>query len=302
MKFGKLLNIEGVHFELPPSHPLNAKTLPGKAAQSPSIQVGCSVWSEKGYKGRIFPQKTPQRLFLEEYSKQLPTVELNGTHYYLPRPEVVESWKAAVPDGFRFCPKVPQFISHRRNMLGNPDMIEQFLLRMLALDDHLGISFLQLPPYFGPERLPQLTALLEYLPEDFELAIEFRHPAWFSDPVAQDEVFALMEACGKHAVIADVGGRRDALHMRLSSQKLLLRFNGHNLHPSDYARLDVWALQLQSWIKQGLQEVFVFMHQPEQGYGADLARYFIRKMNELNSLALPEPAWYGAAETEKLKI
>lgn len=295
MKFGKLLNVEGVEFKLPHPHPINRKILPAKPAEPTKVKVhvGCSVWTERGYKGKIIPPKTPQRLFLEEYGKQLPTVEMNGTHYYLPRNEIVQGWKEAVPDGFRFCPKVPQFISHRRDMLANGEMTEAFLLLMLSLEDHLGPCILQMPPYFGPERLPQLAAFLEYMPKDFEMALELRHPAWFADPVAQDEVFALMEACGVHAVIADVGGRRDALHMRLSSRKLLLRFNGHNLHPSDYQRLDDWALQLQQWLSAGLEEVYVFMHQPEQGYGADLAHYFIQKMNALNKLALKEPVWYG---------
>ncbi len=306
MKFGKLENIEGVDFRMAPSHPINQKILPGKAAATPRVQprvhVGCSVWAEKGYKGRIFPPKTPQRSFLAEYAKQLPTVELNGMHYYLPRPEVVESWKAAVQEGFLFCPKVPQFISHRRYMLGNPEMTDEFLLRLAALEGFLGPCILQLPPYFGPERLPQLEELLTFMPDDVELALELRHPAWFADPVAQDEVFALMEACGVHPVVADVVGRRDAQHMRLSSRKLLIRFNGHNLHPTDYERLDAWALQLQQWLEQGLEEVFIFMHQSEQGYGADLARYFIRKMNALNPyLRLKEPVWYGdSAAQERL--
>lgn len=293
MKFGKLEHIDGLSFLLPPTHPTSAKVLPGVPAAQLQLRIGCSVWSEKGYKARIFPPKTSQKQFLTAYGKQLSTVELNGTHYYLPRPEVVESWKSAVPDGFLFCPKVPQFISHRKDMLGNPEMIEQFLLRMLALEDHLGISFMQLPPYFGPDRLPQLAALLEYLPKDFQLALELRHPAWFTDPVAQDELFALMEACGVHPVIADVTGRRDVLHMRLSTTKVLIRFNGCNLHPSDFQRLDAWAGRLQEWVDAGLQEVHFFMHQSEQGYGADLALYLIRKLNENAALALPEPVWYG---------
>lgn len=262
-------------------------------AEAPQLRIGCSVWSEKGYKGRILPPKTPQKRFLEAYAQQLPTVELNGTHYYLPRPEVVTSWVAAVPEGFLFCPKVPQFITHRRNMLGNPEMIDQFILRLVALGDHLGPCIMQMPPYFGPDRLPELASLLEALPGDIEMALELRHPAWFADAGAQDEVFALMEACGVHAVISDVGGRRDALHMRLSSRKLLVRFNGHNLHPTDYTRLDAWALQLQAWLEGGLEEVFFFMHQPEQGLGADLARYFIQKLNQQTGMSIPQPHWYG---------
>jgi uncharacterized protein YecE (DUF72 family) len=300
MKFGRLESLEGTVFHLPPSHPLTQKVLPGMPAEAPRVRIGCSVWSEKGYKGRLYPARTPQSRYLEAYARQLPTVELNGTHYYLPRPEVVAAWVAAVPPGFLFCPKVPQFISHRRNMLGNPEMIEQFILRLAALEAHLGPCILQMPPYFGPGRLPELALLLEALPRDLEMALELRHPAWFVDDGAQDELFALMEACGLHAVISDVGARRDVLHMRLSSRKVLVRFNGHNLHPSDYKRLDAWALQLQQWLEAGLEEVFFFMHQPEQGLGADLARYFIHKLNTDMGLGLPEPQWYG--EDQQLSL
>ncbi|WP_040395998.1 DUF72 domain-containing protein [Cesiribacter andamanensis] len=300
MKFGRLDSPEGHAFNLPPSHPLTSKVLPGRPALLPRVHIGCSVWSEKGYKGRIFPPRTPQGRFLETYARQLPTVELNGTHYYLPRPEVVASWMAAVPEGFLFCPKVPQFITHRRNMLGNPEMIEQFILRLAAMEGHLGPCIMQMPPYFGPDRLDELARLLEALPQDIAMALEVRHPAWFADTAAQDELFALMEASGTHAILSDVGGRRDALHMRLSSRKVLVRFNGHNLHPTDYHRLNAWALQLQEWMEEGLEEVFFFMHQPEQGLGADLARYFIRTLNARLGLGLPEPIWYG--EQQQLSL
>jgi uncharacterized protein YecE (DUF72 family) len=293
MKFGRLDTIEGVDFRLPAPHPATAQVLAAaRSDRKPEVFIGCSVWSQRGYVGRAFPPKTPQRAYLEAFGKAFTTVELNSTHYSIPRSEQVIKWREAVPSGFRFMPKVPQYISHRREPLTNPDALDMFIVRMTELEDRLGPILLQLPHHFGAEHLPQIEKFFAYWPEDMPLALEVRHADLLKAGSAQDELFSLMQAYGVQAVMSDVAGRRDALHMRLSTPHLLLRFNGHNLHPSDYQRLDAWVLRLSEWLKNGLQSLYVYMHQPEQGLNADTARYFIQQLNAHTGLQVAEPVWY----------
>jgi uncharacterized protein YecE (DUF72 family) len=89
-------------------------------------------------------------------------------------------------------------------------------------------------------------------------------------------------------VMTDVAGRRDVLHMSLTSSAAMIRFTGNELHPSDFARLDAWAERLAGWFEAGLSELYFFMHQPEESTAPAIANYFIRKLNALCGFELEE--------------
>jgi uncharacterized protein YecE (DUF72 family) len=182
-------------------------------------------------------------------------------------------------------------------MTGNPEAIDRFLDTVLGLGNKLGISFLQLPPYFSPDRCDDLVELLEYLPHDFRTTVEFRHPDWFTDPYLMDDIFSYLEERQIPVVISDVAGRRDVLHQRLSTPVLFLRFNGHNLHPTDYTRIDAWIERIGEWMEAGLKEVYIFVHEPEQHLNADLAVYLINALNKRCHAGIPVPVWYQDKQT-----
>src|SRR5688500_12367560 len=46
MDFGRLDNVDGVKFKLPPDHPMTASVLGGKQRKQTQIFVGCPAWSE----------------------------------------------------------------------------------------------------------------------------------------------------------------------------------------------------------------------------------------------------------------
>ncbi|MFA0962086.1 DUF72 domain-containing protein [Roseivirga sp. BDSF3-8] len=297
MKFGRLENIEEVDWHLPETHPATPDILRQQGAAPVTYYIGCSVWSVKGYVGKVFPPRTPGSKYLQAYGKQFYTVEANSTHYNIPTLDTIHKWRDSVQDGFKFCPKFPQFISHRRQMVGNPEAIDRFLRHILALGDKLGTSFLQLPPYFSGDRADDLIQLLEYLPRDFKLALEFRHPQWFQDTTLMDDMFSYLTERHISAVISDVAGRRDVLHQRLTTPLLFLRFNGHNLHPTDYSRIDAWVKRISQWVEEGLKEVYIFVHEPEQHLNADLALYLIESLNKQCDAEIPVPHWYENQQT-----
>src|SRR3954469_7884846 len=65
--------------------------------------VGISGWRYEPWRGVFYPPGLAQHRELEYASRQLPTIEINGTHYSLQRPECFDAWRAATPPGFVFA-------------------------------------------------------------------------------------------------------------------------------------------------------------------------------------------------------
>src|SRR3982750_2661878 len=52
-----------------------------------AVIIGTSGWQYRDWRGRFYPAKLPQRLWLEHYVGHFETVEVNNTFYRLPAPE-----------------------------------------------------------------------------------------------------------------------------------------------------------------------------------------------------------------------
>jgi uncharacterized protein YecE (DUF72 family) len=81
-------------------------------------------------------------------------------------------------------------------------------------------------------------------------------------------------------VLTDVAGRRDVLHMRLTSPSAMIRFVGNSLHPTDYTRIDDWVERLKMWFDSGLKQLYFFVHEPDNITSPELATYFINQLNK----------------------
>lgn len=291
MDFGKLKDISEVDFNLPPDAARNTSVLKdGVKRGNARIFIGSARWAEKSLLGKIYPPGTPQKDYLYHYARQFNTVEMNTTHYRIPTREMVIQWKEKVSEGFRFCPKAPQSISHSPNFGESIQATSLFLESLYAFGEHLGMPFMQLPPTFQPHRDGRkLFRYLENWPQDLPLALEFRHPEWFSDKKITNRAFDLLQKFGLSTVITDTAGRRDVVHMQITSPKQAVRFVGNSLHPTDYQRLDVWVERIGQWLDDGLQELYFFVHQPEEHLCVDLAIYLIRQMNNRLGLDLQAP-------------
>ncbi|MCB0578661.1 MAG: DUF72 domain-containing protein [Phaeodactylibacter sp.] len=282
MKFGKLPDISGVDFSLPPDSPENSRLLAGLPEREgpPLLHIGCTGWSMKEWVGRVYPRGTKAKDYLRAYSRQFNTIELNTTHYRIPDAATVGKWYEESAPDFRFCPKVPQSISHSRNLGLGTELIPSFCEAVLGLREKLGCCFMQMPPYFDTRRLPQLEKFLKALPGELPLAVELRHESWFSGPKSGEAAFSMFQEHRAAAVITDVAGRRDVLHMRLTSGAALVRFVGNGLHPTDYHRVDEWVQRLAGWFEKGLREVFFFPHEPDNLLAPELAAYVLEKARE----------------------
>ena len=67
-----------------------------------SARIGCSGWNYADWRGGFYPQREPQRRWLQIYAAHFDTVEVNATFYRLPAAATVRTWSEQTPDDFRF--------------------------------------------------------------------------------------------------------------------------------------------------------------------------------------------------------
>ena len=292
MKFGKLADISTVDFSLPSDHPQTLQVLERASGKGAPVYFGCPAWGCKEWVGKIYPPKAKQADFLNHYARQFNTIELNTTHYRIPTTSIVERWMDKVNEQFKFCPKIPQSISHFGGIIKNSDhLVDDFALAINEMGERLGICFMQLPPNFSPKQGSALITFIEKFP--MPLSIEFRHPDWFLGGDEAEKVFEAMERLQVATVITDVAGRRDVCHMRLTSSVAVIRFVGNDLHPTDFPRLDTWMERLADWREKGLEEVYFFLHEPDDVHCPELAQEFIAKANKCMNLGLKKIRFYN---------
>ena len=252
------------------------------------FHLGCPAWGAKAWIGKVYPKGTPAADFLHHYSKQFSTIELNTTHYRIPDTATILKWRDSTQESFRFCPKFPQAVSHGKGLSLTQAVTNEFVTQIMKLENRLGMSFLQLPPHFAPRDLPELRKFLSFLPADFQLAVEVRHPAFFIDHQLIPPLFDLLSSTETSAVIVDVAGRRDVLHLSLPTNRCMIRFIGNDLHPSDNLRIQDWSKRVVSWQKLGLQEMYFFMHQPDDILAPEAVRQVAHVFNREFELRAPQ--------------
>ena len=285
MKFGGVDNADGLDLSLPKDHPDTKKALGGKEAKSFNVSVGCAKWNKTDLKN-FYPKGTKDELAY--YSTQFNNIELNATFYQPYGREQFAKWREKTPEGFKFFPKIPQTISHLKRLSDVRTQTEDFCHSVSALEEKLGMVFLQMHDNFKPKDYDKLEKFVLEFPKDTPLAIELRNTEWFQSEAEFDRVSELFKANNITNVLVDTAGRRDIMHMRMTSKTAFVRYVGAN-HPSDYDRLDPWIERIAEWKKNGLENLYFFVHQNHELESPLLSAYFIEKLNEKFGLKLHIP-------------
>lgn len=286
MQFGKVADPGKVDFTLPKDAPETAALLKSFKNDKPfEVYIGCAKWNRSDLKG-FYPRGTKDEL--SYYSRQFNCIELNATFYKMPDFKQVETWKNKTPDGFKFFPKITDLITHYRRLINVQEPVENFCNAVSAFEEKLGMAFMQLHDNFSPKDFDRLKAVLDNFPKDIPLAVEVRNEAWFSDRKISKAYGNLLEKLGMANIIVDTAGRRDMLHMRLTTPQAFIRYVGAN-HSSDIPRLDEWVTRISKWRKAGLQKLYFFVHQNVEKESPLLAAHFIKEMNRTFGLDLKVP-------------
>ena len=285
MKFGGVDNPGEIDFSLPDDHHDTANVL-SHGSGLKEVFVGCAKWNRQDLK-KFYPRGTKDELAY--YSSQFNSIELNATFYNHFRTEQIEKWVEKTPDNFKFFPKVHQMISHIKRLNNVEESIERYVTNIRAFGSKLGMCFLQLHDNFKPANMERLVTAVEFWPKDVPLAIELRNTEWFNDASIANEVYALFENHGVTNIVTDTAGRRDLLHMRLTTRDVFIRYVGAN-HESDYTRLDDWMHRIKAWKEQGMENLYFFVHQNLEKESPILSAQFISSLNNEFGLDLHIPA------------
>ena len=246
------------------------------------IWVGISGWTYPAWRGSFYPAGLPQRRELEHASRQMSSIEINGSFYSLQRPTSYQHWAAQTPEDFVFSVKGGRFITHMKKLAGVDTALSNFFASgMLALGAKLGPILWQLPPTL-PYHRERLEAFFRVLPRtttqaaalasghdermdgrawtvtDAERpvrhALEVRHPS-YCDP----SFLALLRQFEIAVVIADTAGKWP-LFEAVTTDFAYVRLHGdEELYVSGYsdAALDTWAQRIRAWAEES-RDVFVY--------------------------------------------
>src|SRR6202795_1416664 len=172
------------------------RTAPG------AIRIGTGGWTYEPWRGTFYPEGLPQKRELEYASRNLTSIEINGTFYGSQKPETFAKWRDEAPDGFVFSLKAPRFATNRKVLADAGGTIERFLAGgVMELKDKLGPINWQLAPTkkFDPT---DFEAFLKLLPKEAEgralrRVVEVRH-----DSVRSPDFTALVREHGVAVAIA----------------------------------------------------------------------------------------------------
>lgn len=286
MKFGQVDNPAEVDFSIPDDHVDTDRVLKNADKGQLKINIGCAKWNKADLKG-FYPRGVKDEVAY--YASQFNSIELNATFYRMFPAETFQKWHDSTPATFRFFPKFNQSISHFKRLKDVDEVVGLNIERFSLLGEKLAMPFLQLHNNFAPKDVERVYAFIENWQQyQLPLAVEFRHTNWHNDPDVAKDIYELLENNHCTNVLVDTAGRRDLMHMRLTSPRAFVRYVGAN-HRSDYSRLNAWVERIALWKEKGLNEINFFIHQNIEKESPLLSAYFIKKLNQKLGLRLNIP-------------
>jgi len=239
------------------------------------IRIGISGWRYKPWRGTFYPEGLAQRQELEYASRELNTIEINGTFYSLHRPNSFGEWYDSTPEDFQFSVKGSRFITHIRRLKDVEIPLANFFAQgLLRLQEKLGPFLWQFPPNFkfDAERMETFFAQLPRSQEEAAklgrkhdakmkgrswLKVEkdrrLRHSVEIRNESFVNEKFvALLSKYDIELVKADTVAW--PLLMDLTSEFVYCRLHGsEELYASGYSEeaLEVWAKRVETWAQGG---------------------------------------------------
>jgi uncharacterized protein YecE (DUF72 family) len=148
-----------------------------------NIQIGCSSYNNRYWKGIFYPEDLPTSKWFDYYCQHFNTYEMNGTFYKFPTVRIFENWYKKVPENFLFSVKAPKDITHFKKFADCETLLADFYnFCETGLKEKLGPILFQLPPSynFTPERLQNIINSLD---KKFQNVVEFRHKSWWNQEV-----------------------------------------------------------------------------------------------------------------------
>lgn len=220
--------------------------------QTGTIRAGMGGWTFDPWNESFYPADLPKKRQLEYASRQVRTIEVNGTYYSGFKAETYAKWAAETPDDFVFAIKGNRFVTNRKQLADAGKSMAKFFGQGLEeLGPKLGPIVWQFAPTkkFEPEDFEGFLKLLppELAGRDLRHALEVRHSS-FAVPefVALARRYAMAICYAHHhdyPEFADVTA--DFVYARLQK--------GKDDVPTAYPprEIDAWAERARAWARGG---------------------------------------------------
>lgn len=239
-----------------------------------ALRVGIAGWTYGPWRGTFYPEDLKQKEELAYASRQVNSIEINGSFYSLQQPGSYERWYEATPEDFVFSVKAPRYITHIRRLREVEGAVANFFASgVLALAEKLGPILWQFPPSlkFDAERFEEFFKMLPgdteeaarvaekhekfmkgrvYLKSDGKRvvrhAVEVRHESFKTA-----EFIELLRKYGLALVVADTAGKWPLME-DVTADFVYLRLHGdEELYISGYTdrALAEWARKVRAWAR-----------------------------------------------------
>ena len=243
------------------------------SATASRVFAGTSGWAYSTWKPAFYPASTPAKKFLEFYSAQLSSVEVNYTFRALPTAKMLEDWLAATQPFFRFSFKAPQRITHIKRLANCDDDVSYLIsiLEPVRQAGKLGLILFQLPPNLKADS----TRLTTFLNSPAlraagapPIAFEFRHESWFSE-----EIYTILRAYNAALCIAESDElATPEVHTAATHTSFRLRRTGA------YAPEEIDAFVQRFLTLSADRDVYVYFKHEDEPSGALNAVSFLHKV------------------------
>ena len=215
---------------------------------SGTVRAGMGGWTFEPWNTAFYPEKLAKTKQLHYASRQVPTIEVNGTYYSSFKEPTFVKWANESPEGFVFSLKGNRFVTNRRVLAEAGESMTRFLESgVAALGDKLGPILWQFAPTKKFDQ-DDFEAFLKLLPDSqdgvkLRHALEVRHDSFVVPEfvaLARRYKAAIVYADhAKYPAIADITA--DFVYARLQT--------GKDENPDCYEpeRLDAWAGRAKLW-------------------------------------------------------
>ena len=238
----------------------------------PEMRIGISGWNYPPWRGNFYPKGLVQKRELEYASRQVNSIEINGSFYSLQHPTSYHAWYQNTPDDFVFSVKGGRFITHIKRLREIEAPLANFFASgLLRLKQKLGPILWQFPPSFQFDE-PRIEAFFKLLPRDtkeaaalarkhddavkdrawtrtdenrpMRHAMEVRHPSF-----ENEQFIALLRKYNVAMVVADTAGKWPLIE-DVTSDFIYVRLHGdEQIYVSGYTdeALEEWARKIRGW-------------------------------------------------------
>jgi uncharacterized protein YecE (DUF72 family) len=228
-------------------------------ANAGTIRAGIGGWVFEPWEGTFYPDDLPKKKQLQYASRQLATIEINGTYYGSQKPETFAKWASDVPEGFVFSLKGNRFVTNRKVLAEAGESMERFLTQGITeLGPHLGPIVWQFAPTkkFDEEDFEAFLKLLPEKQDGLKLrhTVEVRHPS-FAVPefVALARKYKVAITYAEHFEYPEISDvTADFVYARLQK--------GDDDIPTAYSpeALGRWVERAELWAKGGQPDGLIY--------------------------------------------